>query len=461
MRLQSLANTQAGFAANEGGEFALESRLEHDAWWQTYLDGWTALPFHDLIAAAAILSTALLLGVLAARLACRYLLPALEPRQADVISSRLMALARSGVTAMVLAAFLGVRGLDQGADLLLATGLAIAVAAFAYEIARSLGLQSRAASLIAAALLFIVLASRLGGLAPLIAGLDRANMRVGTRRVSLLDVVNAVGLSLFLFIAARALLGFILRWISRARLLDAAQRVLFQKLAQIAVVTVAIFVGIDLLGIDLTALAVFSGAFGLAIGFGLQKTLGNLIAGLILLLDRSIKPGDVIAVGDTFGWVNKIGVRAVSVLTRDGKEHLIPNERLMTDEVENWSFSSRDVRIHLGFRVSFDCDLRLAQRLAVEAASISPRVLTEPAPVCWIKAFGDNGVEFDLRIWIDSPEAGVGNVTSDVFFRIWDLFKEHGVTMPVPQRDLRFHVPLAENSTPIIPPRHDVPTANE
>ncbi|RZL20514.1 MAG: mechanosensitive ion channel [Sphingomonas sp.] len=406
MRLQSLANTQAGFAANEGGEFAVESRLEHDAWWQTYLDGWTALPFHDLIAAAAILSTALLLGVLAARLACRYLLPALAPRQADVISSRLM-------------------------------------------------------SLIAAALLFIVLASRLGGLAPLIAGLDRANMRVGTRRISLLDVVNAVGLSLFLFIAARAFLGFILRWISRARLLDAAQRVLFQKLAQIAVVTVAIFVGIDLLGIDLTALAVFSGAFGLAIGFGLQKTLGNLIAGLILLLDRSIKPGDVIAVGDTFGWVNKIGVRAVSVLTRDGKEHLIPNERLMTDEVENWSFSSRDVRIHVGFRVSFDCDLRLAQRLAVEAASISPRVLTEPAPVCWIKAFGDNGVEFDLRIWIDSPEAGVGNVTSDVFFRIWDLFKEHGVTMPVPQRDLRFHVPLAENSTPIIPPRHDVPTANE
>jgi len=348
----------------------VESRLEHDAWWQTYLDGWTALPFHDLIAAAAILSTALLLGVLTARLACRYLLPALAPRQADIISSRLMALTRSGVTALILAAFLGVRVLDQGADLLLATGLAIAVAAFAYEIARSLGLQSRAASLIAAGLLFIVLASRLGGLAPLIAGLDHASMRVGTRRISLLDVVNAVGLSLFLFIAARALLSFILRWIGRARLLDAAQRVLFQKLAQIAVITVAIFIGIDLLGIDLTALAVFSGAFGLAIGFGLQKTLGNLIAGLILLLDRSIKPGDVIAVGDTFGWVNKIGVRAVSVLTRDGKEHLIPNERLMTDEVENWSFSSRDVRVHVGFRVSFDCDLRLAQRLAVEAASI-------------------------------------------------------------------------------------------
>jgi small-conductance mechanosensitive channel len=434
--------------------------LDHVAWWQSYLNRWAALPFHDLIAAVAILSTALLLGVLAARLACRYLLPALAPKYADVISWRLMALTRSGVTALVLAAFLGIRGLDPGADLLLAAALAIAVAAFAYEIARSLGLQSRPASLIAAALLFIVLASRLGGLTPLVAGLDRASMGIGTRRISLLDVVNAVGLSLLLFLAARALLGLILRWIGQARVLDAAQRVLFQKLAQIAVVTFAIFIGIDLLGIDLTALAVFSGAFGLAIGFGLQKTLGNLIAGLILLLDRSIKPGDVIAVGDTFGWVNKIGVRAVSVLTRDGKEHLIPNERLMTDEVENWSFSSRDVRVHVGFRVSFDCDLRLAQRLAVEAASVSPRVLTDPAPVCWIKAFGDNGVEFDLRIWIDSPEAGVGNVTSDVFFRIWDLFKEHGVTMPVPQRDLRFH-PISETqSAPMTEPHQDGPTVN-
>ena len=180
--------------------------MEHDAWWQTYLDGWTALPFHDLIAAIAILGTALLLGVLAARISCRYLLPALAPRQADIFSSRLMALTRSGMTALVLAAFLGIRGLDPGADLVLAAGLAIAVATFAYQIARSLGLESRPAWLVAVALLFIVLASRLGGMGPLIAGLDRANMAIGTRRISLLDIVNAVGLSFFLFLAARAVL---------------------------------------------------------------------------------------------------------------------------------------------------------------------------------------------------------------------------------------------------------------
>lgn len=422
--------------------------MRQDTWWQTYLERWAALPYHDLVAAAAILAAALLMGVIAGRLACQYILPALAPRHASVISPRLRPFMRAGVAALVLTAFLGVRGLDPGADLLLAAGLGVAVAALAYEVSRSLGLKSGPGTLIGAGSLVIVVASRLGGLAPLIAGLDRAGMEVGTRRISLLDIVNAVGLSLLLFVAARALLGLILRWIGQASLLDAAQRVLFQKLAQIAVVTVAIFIGIDLLGIDLTALAVFSGALGLAIGFGLQKTLGNLIAGLILLLDRSIKPGDVIAVGDTFGWVNKIGVRAVSVLTRDGKEHLIPNEKLMTEEVENWSFSNRDVRIHIGFRVSFDCDLRLAQRLAVEAAAVSPRVLKEPAPVCWIKAFGDNGVDFDLRIWIDSPEAGVGNVTSEVFFRIWDLFTEHDVTIPVPQRDLRFRPLQGEKVAP-------------
>jgi hypothetical protein len=116
--------------------------------------------------------------------------------------------------------------------------------------------------------------------------------------------------------------------------------------------------GIDLLGIDLTALTVFSGAFGLAVGFGLQKTFGNLIAGIILLMDRSVKPGDVIVVGDSFGHVTKIGVRAVSIVTRDGKEHLIPNENLMTQEVENWSYSSRDVRVHIPVGIAYDCDLR-------------------------------------------------------------------------------------------------------
>ena len=154
---------------------------------------------------------------------------------------------------------------------------------------------------------------------------------------------------------------------------------LAQKLAAIAIIVAAFFIGIDLVGIDLTALAVFSGALGLAVGFGLQKTFGNLIAGIILLMDRSIKPGDVISVGESFGSVNKIGVRAVSIVTRDGKEYLIPNEILMTQEVVNWSYSSRDVRDHIPVGVAYDCDVALAQKLMIEAANASPRVLDTPA----------------------------------------------------------------------------------
>src|SRR5690606_7158869 len=129
----------------------------------------------------------------------------------------------------------------------------------------------------------------------------------------------------------------------------------------------------------------------LAIGFGLQKTVGNLIAGIILLMDRSIKPGDIIVVGESFGWVNKIGVRAVSVITRDGKEHLIPNEILMTQEVENWSYTDRNVRVRIPVTVSYDCDLALAQELMLKAVEDSPRALTSPNPTVRLSAFGDNG----------------------------------------------------------------------
>jgi small-conductance mechanosensitive channel len=205
----------------------------------------------------------------------------------------------------------------------------------------------------------------------------------------------------------------------------------------VAIVTVAFFIGIDLVGIDLTALAVFSGAFGLAVGFGLQKTFGNLIAGIILLMDRSIKPGDVIVVGDSFGHVTKIGVRAVSIVTRDGKEHLIPNENLMTQEVENWSYSSRDVRVHIPVGIAYDCDLPKAQQLMIEAAKASKRVLQSPEPRVWLRAFGESSVDHEILVWISDPEGGVGNVQSEILNRLWVLFQENAISIPFPQRDIR------------------------
>jgi small-conductance mechanosensitive channel len=154
-------------------------------------------------------------------------------------------------------------------------------------------------------------------------------------------------------------------------------------------------------------------------------------------MDRSIKPGDVIVVGEEAGRVNKIGVRAVSVITRDGKEHLIPNENLMTQEVENWSFSDRNVRVRIAVRVGYDCDLKLAQALMLRAAAESPRVLKSPRPNVWLTAYGEYAVEHEILAWISDPEGGVGNVRSDVLNRLWWLLKEHDIRIPVPQHEIR------------------------
>jgi small-conductance mechanosensitive channel len=271
--------------------------------------------------------------------------------------------------------------------------------------------------------------------------LDAVAIDVGTARVSLFDVLLSVSIVLLILTAAMLASRFGKRMIRRITRFDATQKVLAEKILTIIVWATAFFFWIDLLGIDLTALAFFGGAFGLAIGFGLQKTFGNLIAGIILLMDKSIKPGDVIAVADmagneTFGQIRKIGIRAVSVTTRDEREYLIPNENLMINQVENWSYSSRNVRIQVKVGVSYDADMELAEKLMLEAASKARRVLDTPPPTVWMSEYGDNAVNFTIHCWINDPEEGVGNVRSEVLKHLWVLFKENGVELPYPKRDL-------------------------
>lgn len=321
----------------------------------------------------------------------------------------------------------------------LAIGLCegVAVAMLVTAFVRGLGLPRWAAWALAALAFTAVLSHAIGGFATAEAMLDRVGIQVGQRRLSLLSALTIGVTVLTLFAGVKLVNRVVGQSIARARGFDPTQKLLFQKLASIFAVIIAFFVGIDLLEIDLTAFAVFSGAFGLAIGFGMQKTIGNLIAGIILLMDRSIKPGDVIVVGDSFGWVNKIGVRAVSVVTRDGKEHLIPNENLMTQEVENWSYTDRNVRVRIPVTVAYGCDLGQAQALMRRAAEESPRVLDTPAMNVWLTAFGERGVEHDILVWISDPESGVGNVKSDVLNRLWQLFREAGIKIPYPTRDVR------------------------
>jgi small-conductance mechanosensitive channel len=280
-----------------------------------------------------------------------------------------------------------------------------------------------------------------GTAADVIASLDRWAIEIGTMRVSIWDALVFV----FIIVAVWAAAWFVSRSARRVlrgmTRLDTTQRLLAEKLVTIAVWAIAIMVGIDILGIDLTALTVFSGAFGLAIGFGLQKTFGNLIAGIILLMDRSIKPGDVIAVADaggvaTFGQIRKIGIRAVSLTTRDQKEYLIPNENLMINQVENWSYSSKNVRVQVPVGIGYRCDIKLAEELMLEAAKGARRVLTTPPPVVWLDAFGESAVQFKIHCWINDPEDGIGSVRSDVLKRLWDLFQANGIELPFPQRDI-------------------------
>jgi small-conductance mechanosensitive channel len=276
-----------------------------------------------------------------------------------------------------------------------------------------------------------------------IATLDSWGFTVADTRISVWTVLMALLVIAAALILARLATRIACWLLGRITRFDNTQRLLAQKLVSIAIWIATALLAIDILGIDLTALAVFSGAFGLAIGFGLQKTFGNLISGIILLMDRSIKPGDVIAVNDgvsnTVGQVKKIGIRAVSVTTRDKKEYLIPNENLMINQVENWSYSSREVRIRVPVTVAPTSDLELAEKLMIEAAHASPRVLDTPPPTVWLMEFAKAGVAFEIRVWIDDPEEGIASVRSDILKRLWKLFQQDGVELPDPaQRNVIF-----------------------
>jgi len=219
---------------------------------------------------------------------------------------------------------------------------------------------------------------------------------------------------------------------------------LIGKLVRVLLIIIAVITALESIGIDLTALAVLGGAIGLGIGFGLQKVISNLMSGIILLMDKSVKPGDVIAIDNTFGWINRLSARYVSVITRDGIEHLIPNEDLISQRVENWSYSDSLIRLKLPIGISYESDVPLAMKLAVEAAETVPRVLDKPAPVCRLMNFGDDSVELELRVWIDDPQKGVVNVRSEVLLNIWNIYHEQGIEFPFSQRDLhiRSSVPL-------------------
>jgi len=253
----------------------------------------------------------------------------------------------------------------------------------------------------------------------------------GLRVTPLLVLKTSVLLMLTLWVASAAG-DFIDRRLKASADLTPSIQVLMSKVIRLLLITFAIVIVLSTVGIDLSALAIFTGAVGVGVGLGLQKIVSNLVSGIILLADKSIKPGDVISVGDHFGRVGIMGARYTSVDTRDGREYLIPNEDFITQRVANWTYSSDLVRLFVKFNTTYDSEPRKAQAAAVEAALSIERVLTKPAPQCMLTAFGATSIEFELWFWIKDPAGGVANVKSEVLLALWDTLARQGVNIPKP-----------------------------
>ncbi len=260
---------------------------------------------------------------------------------------------------------------------------------------------------------------------------------LGGFRVSLLLLVQGFVTVTALLVGARFLSRATAARVRSNEDISPSMQVLVIKALQVGLYGAALYIGMKAVGLDLTGLAFLSGAIGVGLGFGLQKVVSNLVSGIIILLDKSIKPGDVISLGDTFGWIETLGARYASVVTRDGKEFLIPNEDLITNQVVNWSHSNEFVRLDIHFGTAYGDDPHKVRALAIAAAQTVDRVLNLKAPVCHIVGFGDSSVDYILRFWIHDPTGGLTNIRGNVYLALWDTFQENNISIPFPQREVR------------------------
>jgi small-conductance mechanosensitive channel len=285
----------------------------------------------------------------------------------------------------------------------------------------------------------------LGWLDPVVAWLDSIRFGAAGKALSAWSILKSLFI-VTLFVLAGT---WIARWFERRMMnmqtIAASTRIGISKFTHAFLIAFSILVGLSASGLDLTTLTIFTGAIGIGLGFGLQAIASNFVSGFVLLMDRSIKPGDVISftgMGGTstegFGWVQELRGRYVVVRDRDGVETLVPNQNLITNSVINWSYTDPKVRLKLPVRISYRDDPELALKVLLQAAEGQRRILREPPAVSRLMAFTDYGMDLELRFWIADPQEGVNNVRSEVNRAIWRLFQENGITIPVAQREVRF-----------------------
>jgi small-conductance mechanosensitive channel len=278
--------------------------------------------------------------------------------------------------------------------------------------------------------------------------LDRIDLIPGKAQFSLWSLLKGIVVIAGFLVVTSLIARTIERRVMKLEGLAISTRIGISKFSTFALLALGVLLGINASGVDLTALTVLTGAIGLGLGFGLQSIASNFVSGFVLLLDKSIKPGDVISFTGTtgtssenFGWVQELRGRYIVVRDRDGVETLVPNQNLMTNSVINWSYSDQRVRIRLPVHISFQDDPEVALQVLVDAAANHPRILKDPGPVSRLMSFENFGMRVEVRFWIRDPMNGVNNVRSDVNREIWRLFKKHGITIPVQQHDIRVVAP--------------------
>lgn len=291
---------------------------------------------------------------------------------------------------------------------------------------------------IIAAIVWGWLALYITDLAPfVIEAMESVEFHIGKQHVDLWTVLRGVATIFLTVVFALWIAGVIEARLMRVQTIDANLRIVGVRVAKAGLTVIAILTSLGLVGIDMTALSVFTGALGVGLGFGLQKIASNYVSGFIILLDRSISIGNVVQVGTDAGEVTQITTRYTVLKNPGGSEFIVPNETLISSTVQNQTYSDAQLRLTTTVGVAYDSDLDLAVRLMTEAAAAQERVLAEPPPKVFLTQFADSSINLELGFWIDDPEKGKGNVISDINFAIWRAFKENGVSIPFPQREVR------------------------
>jgi small-conductance mechanosensitive channel len=278
--------------------------------------------------------------------------------------------------------------------------------------------------------------SILGLLEPTIEALDSVSIVLGGLRLTPLLLIKLGVMLIVALWLTNIASNFVESRITRSADLTPSIQVLLIKVIRLALMVFAVAVVLSAAGINLSALAIFSGAAGVGIGFGLQKIVANFISGIILLADKSVKPGDLITIGDSTGRINEMKTRYISVAAGDGREFLIPNEDLVTQKVVNWTYTDKNTLVKVNFATNYEADPRLVCKLALDIAAAAPRAIKSKSPNCILVEFAEAGMKFSLTFWISDPE-GLDNVKSEAMLALWDAFQREGIHVPYPVREIR------------------------